>query len=196
MTKPRIALLIFMACLLAAQPVAAQTLPNFTQVSAEHNFGQQVTLHAKIETSEPVQQAQAFMRAEGDNHTITFAAQIDENGTLLARHEIAQARLRPFSEVTYWFRIVLADNTSLDSPQNSFQYNDNRFNWQNLSEGPLNIHWYDGDLAFGQKALDTARAGLENTSQILNTRLSQPVHLYIYANAEDLHTGRGRDVRR
>lgn len=186
MIKRRFALLILLACLVVTQPVAAQDIPNFMQVSAEHDFGQQVILRAKIEAGQGVRQAQAFLRAEGDNHTITFPAEIDENGNLLARHDINQGRLRPFATVSYWFRIFLADQTTVDSPQYSFEYNDNRFFWQNLQDDQIIIHWYAGDLSFGQDALDSARAGLAYTSQLLNAQLSQPVDIYIYADATDM----------
>jgi hypothetical protein len=180
-------LLVFLlVCLLLARPVLAQTGVTVGQVSAEHDFGQQVVLRAKIGSDKPVVQAQAFMRAEGESNTIIFEANIDEDGNLLARHEIAQGRLRPFAETTYWFRLFFDDGLSFDTPPFSFHYNDNRFAWQTLQEGSLRIHWYDGDLAFGQSALDAARHGVERASLLLSTSLSQPVDIYIYANSNDL----------
>ena len=184
----RVSLLLvsLLACLFAAQPVLAQTGVTAEQAGAEHDFGQQVVLRAKIESDRPISQAQAFMRAEGEANTITFDASVDENGNLLARHEIERGHLRPFAEVTYWFRLFFDDGLSFDSPQFSFYYNDNRFEWQIIQEGNLRIHWYEGDLAFGRSALDAARHGVERTSLLLSTNLSQPVNIYIYANSNDL----------
>jgi hypothetical protein len=179
-------LAILLACLFAAQPVWAQTGVTVEQVGAEHDFGQQVVLRAKIQSDRPVSQAQAFMRAEGEANTIIFEANVDEDGNLLARHEIADGRLRPFAEIAYWFRLFFDDGTSFDSPQSSFHYNDNRFAWQTLEDGNLRIHWYAGDLAFGQSALDAARNGVERASLLLSTNLSQPVDIYIYADSTDL----------
>ena len=183
---PLLFALILVACLTAAQSVAAQTGVTPEQVTAEYDFGQQVTLRAKIQSDQTISQAQAFLRAEGDNHTITLPVSVDQNGNLLASHDIAQARLRPFAEITYWFRFIFADGTTADSPQYSFRYSDNRFPWQSLEDGHLRLHWYAGDLSFGQNALDSARNGIERTSRLLSTNLSQPVDIYIYANSNDL----------
>jgi hypothetical protein len=179
--------MLLFACLFTARFVSAQNQVNLEQVRAEHDFGQQVILRAKIQDEQqPVSQAQAFLRAEGEAHTITFAASVDSDGNLLARHEIIQARLRPFAEINYWFRIFFSDGSTADSPQYSFHYNDNRFSWQSLDDELLRVHWYAGDLDFGQSALDTARNGIERASRLLSTGLSQPVDIYIYANSSDL----------
>ncbi|MDX9992485.1 MAG: peptidase MA family metallohydrolase [Anaerolineales bacterium] len=177
---------IFVACLMLAQPVFAQSQINLKEVNAAYDFGQTLTLSAEIETSQTVSQAQVFLRAEGESHTITFPARIDSSGRLQAIHDIQQAQLRPFAEITYWFRFFFADGTSADSPQFSFRYTDNRFNWQTLADGNLRVHWYAGDLAFGQAALDAARSGAERTSRLLSKNISQPIDIYIYANSNDL----------
>jgi hypothetical protein len=179
-------LVLLLACLFTAQPVFAQTGVTVERVGAEHDFGQQVVLRAKIQSDRPVSQAQAFMRAEGETNTIIFEANVDEDGNLLARHEIVDGRLRPFAEIAYWFRLFFKDGTSFDSPQFSFHYNDNRFAWQTLEDGNLRVHWYAGDLAFGQSALDAARHGIERASLLLSANLSQPVDIYIYADSTDL----------
>ena len=180
-------LLLLLACLFAGQSVFAQSEVAIEEVGVEYDFGQQVILRAKIQAGQSMRQAQAFLRAEGETHSLTFAAELTPEGDLLARHEIQQGRLRPFAQVTYWFRFFLADGTTVDSPQYSFHYTDNRFDWQTLEDGKLRVHWYAGDLNFGQSALDAARNGSERTTRLLSTRLSQPVDIYIYANANDLH---------
>jgi hypothetical protein len=64
---------------------------------------------------------------------------------------------------------------------------DDRFNWQTLESGMLKIHWYEGDLNFGQDALETAQAGLESIGSLVPPDLEQPIEIFIYANADDLH---------
>lgn len=181
-----ILLVSLLACLPALQVVGAQSGITVEQARADYDFGLQVTLRAKVQSSEPASQAQAFLRASGESNTITVPASLDSDGNIIARHELANGRLRPFAKVDFWFRITFADNSSADSEVFQFDYTDNRFKWQSLEDGNLRIHWYDGDLVFGQSALDTARKGLERTSRLLSAKLSQPVDVYIYANSNDL----------
>jgi hypothetical protein len=65
---------------------------------------------------------------------------------------------------------------------------DDRFNWQTLESGMLKVHWYEGDVNFGQEALETAQAGLESISSLVPLNLEQPVEIFIYANVNDLYS--------
>ena len=51
----------------------------------------------------------------------------------------------------------------------------------------LKVHWYEGDLSFGQEALDTAQMGLKSIESLIPLDLEQPVEIFIYASTEDLH---------
>lgn len=66
------------------------------------------------------------------------------------------------------------------------QQADDPFNWQTLESGPLKVHWYQGDAAFGQAALETAQAGLESIARLVSPNLEQPIEIYIYASTADL----------
>ena len=65
---------------------------------------------------------------------------------------------------------------------------DDSFNWQTLESGLLKVHWYEGDVNFGQAALETAQVGLESISQLLPSKLEQPIEIFIYASIEDLQS--------
>jgi hypothetical protein len=62
------------------------------------------------------------------------------------------------------------------------------FHWQTLESGMLKVHWYEGDLNFGQDALETAQMGLESISKLLPSRLEQPIEIFIYSNTDDLQS--------
>lgn len=63
-------------------------------------------------------------------------------------------------------------------------------NWQTLEAGMLKVHWYEGDERFGQAALDAAQAGLETIGRYIPISLEQPVEIFMYASADDLHHDR------
>ena len=48
------------------------------------------------------------------------------------------------------------------------------------------MHWYQGDAAFGQAALEAAQAGLASIGRLLPPDLSQPVEIFLYADVTDL----------
>jgi hypothetical protein len=65
---------------------------------------------------------------------------------------------------------------------------DDSFNWQTLESGLLKVHWYEGDVNFGQAALEAAQTGLESISQLLPSKLEQPIEIFVYASTDDLQS--------
>ena len=70
---------------------------------------------------------------------------------------------------------------------------DDGFDWQTLEAGALQINWYSGDANFGQSAMDAAQAGLQSISRLMPLDLTQPVEVFIYANADDLRSTLAND---
>ncbi len=93
----------------------------------------------------------------------------------------------PGTEVTYYWKIQdRAGNTHIDQTQ-KFLVTDTRFKWQNLSEGLLQVHWYNHPADFGQIVLNQASTNLARIGNNLGGRLSQPINLWVYQTDEDFH---------
>jgi hypothetical protein len=89
--------------------------------------------------------------------------------------------------VTYWWTIITAAEDRLTTEPRTFVYADNRFDWQTLSDGIVNVHWYRGDLKVAQLALDVAVAGLNRARQDIDTHVfHRPIDIYLYASTSDL----------
>jgi hypothetical protein len=68
----------------------------------------------------------------------------------------------------------------------SVRYQDDRFPWQTLESGSLQISWYRGDEQFGQSAWNALDAGLGSVSHLLPVDTASPVEFYLYGNVDDL----------
>lgn len=168
------------------QQVRAQEDLAVSDVNVIYNFGEQITFQARVQTSAPIAQASVLFRASKEQVTHVEPLTINSDGTASFRYDAAHNVLAPFSIVMFWFQAALTDGSNHTSPVYYFRYDDNRFPWQQVSEDKITVHWYDGDQAFGQSALDAARAGLNAVSQVLPIQLNDPVDVYVYANADDL----------
>jgi hypothetical protein len=52
------------------------------------------------------------------------------------------------------------------------------------------VHWYEGDIAFGQNILDVAQAGLTKGAGLLPSgKLNEGLDIYVYRNAQDMQAG-------
>ena len=156
-----IVLLLFLltASLSGFQPVRAQqtgALP-VSNAGITYEFGTSITFQAQISLPSPATEANLLFRADGEQNTRIIPIQIDAQGNTQTRYDMSQGKVRPFSTVFYQYQVKLQSGDVLNSQQFNFQYEDNRFKWQVTTGEGITIHWYTGELDFGQKALDVAR---------------------------------------
>lgn len=186
----RLIIALVMAALIpgAARPASAESGVEVTEVGVQYNFGEQITFQARIQSSIPILQASLLFRDDRDGVTRVQPVEIAPDGRVAYRYEVTQNVLPPFVEIIFWFEGTLQGGGTFTSPQYRFRYADNRFPWQSKAEGPLRLHWYDGDEAFGQAALDTARLGLAAMSELILPGAAEPLDIYVYAAVEDLQS--------
>jgi hypothetical protein len=170
------------------QPARAQSAVEVTDWSVDYDFGGYVNFKARLVSPSPVTDAVILFRAQGETNTRSERITISPEGNVDFTYTFAQGPIRPFARVNFWFYVTLQNGEQVNTPENSFVYADDRFPWQTLEDGNLRAHWYAGDVAFGQAALDTARTGLQRTSEKLSVSLNRPLDMYIYSTAADLQT--------
>ncbi len=184
-----ISLAAFLICLLpagwSAQPAAAQSGSGGGQVvaSADYLFGEKITFIGAVSGETPPASAHLFFKTQGEVDTRDGEAAVSGQ-ELLFELPLNQGELRAFAQVEYWFEVQLADGSTLESSRQAFLYEDNRFDWQTRQADDFRVHYYEGDAAFGQSALDVAVLGRENIQRYLPLSLAQPVDIYAYASAQ------------
>jgi hypothetical protein len=109
--------------------------------------------------------------------------------TAQVTRDLAQQPLRPFSPLSYWWRVETASGAQVTTERATLLYADNRFEWQNIARGPITAHWYAGDLAFGQAAADAGALALPRISSDLGAPQPVRVDVYIYETVADLQAG-------
>ncbi|HEY6072543.1 MAG TPA: hypothetical protein VIV15_03910, partial [Anaerolineales bacterium] len=155
-------LCLSLALLGTPQMAMAQEQLEVADARVVYNFGQQITFQAKILAAGEITQASVLFRQaeEGITHMETLA--LEPDGSAHFTYDSSLNLFAPFSTIAFWFQAAFQDGSTRTSPTFYFRYDDNRFPWQQLSEGNLNLHWYDGDAAFGRAALDAAHAGVNS----------------------------------
>jgi hypothetical protein len=94
--------------------------------------------------------------------------------------------LPPGSTVTYWWRISDASGKVVETAPDQVRYDDTRYSWRSLTEGKVNIYWYEGDDSFARELMSAAQQALERLAEDTGAYPEKPVELYIYASAADL----------
>jgi hypothetical protein len=107
------------------------------------------------------------------------------------QYPVSARLLHPFARIFFWYRLTLQGGEIYTSPQFSFDYVDNRFPWQTLEDASVRLHWFAGDISFGQAAFDLAHIGLQVVNALipatpLGLRQNEPIDIYIYATPTDV----------
>lgn len=71
---------------------------------------------------------------------------------------------------------------------------DNRFDWQNLTQGQVEVHWYGQAADFGQIVLSQAIDNVKRISNNLGGSLLHPINLWVYQTSNDFHGSLPPDV--
>jgi len=63
---------------------------------------------------------------------------------------------------------------------------DNIHDWQTMSSGGLNLHWYGNDASVARTLLDAGLEGLRRNQQQAGLVTDGPVDIYVYSDYEDM----------
>jgi len=94
--------------------------------------------------------------------------------------------LPPGTAVAYWWTVTDAGGNELETKPETIHIEDNRYEWQSLSRDKISLYWYEGDDAFAGELMTAAQQALARLSKDTGVELEKEVHIYIYANSQDL----------
>ncbi len=159
--------------------------------SVSHTFGEQMVFTLAAHADSDITSAALLLRVAGDAHTevteavITPAPRLDAQVT----RDLQTQPIPPFAPVVFSWRLTDAAGETFTTPEQTYFYDDNRFDWQTAGRGAIVAHWYGGDLPFGQSIADIGYEALDRVSRFINASPPDLVNVYVYANISDLQSG-------
>lgn len=183
--------ILLIACLsvLSWTAAVAQDGPvvEITQTSVDYLFQKSVHIQARFTAGSPVEEAFVLLSSDRVTHTEAVPAEL-KGEVLELEYALENDSLPAFSTVTYRFRMTLEDGSNYLSPEYSFLYEDNRFEWDSLLESPFRVYWYQGELPAAQSAIDIAESGVARARLLLpDLAFDQDIiHVYMYATATEM----------
>jgi hypothetical protein len=178
----------FMLLGLASSSLVAQAQAGvqIIDAQAEYIFGEKISFEASIQFEEPIRQVTLFIRPEGQTDTQILPAVVVSDGRIQTSYDLNEHPLRVFSHISYWYQVELQNGETYESSHFNLFYEDNRFDWETLEQGPFHVHWYSGDVAFAQDVLNTAMGGLTQVQSILPLSAPEMLDIYVYRNTQDM----------
>lgn len=89
---------------------------------------------------------------------------------------------------TIWWRWRYTDETGKEtvSDQKSITWLDDIHNWQTVTSGQLNLHWYGIEKNLAQNMLNAGLDGLKRNEKDAGLKTNDPIDIYVYPNYDDL----------
>lgn len=190
----RYGLLIVVYCLWRVGSAQAAQADNLPPTQVVYTYGGQIHFTLVVpEGAAPNNAEVRFRQTDGSTQAIVAAVNIEPAGyTLQAERSLDNLPITPFATVEFWWALTFSGANETETPIETFEYVDNRFEWQVVSNQPaVRVYWYDGNQRFGQTAADVAQQAYGRIASALNLpeTPAEPVDVYIYASGNDLLSG-------
>jgi hypothetical protein len=182
----RIIILTMLSWLLTAVN-SKQQLSN-SQSQAEYDFGQAIHFSLMVQSDELISAVTLFYNSADIPLTKSISVPVEPDTEVEASYsvDLTQLRLAPFTTVTYWWQVTDIAGTVVDVAAQSFIYEDDRFDWQRLTQQNVTVHWTNDDTGTGQIVIDIINDTSPRLATILPVELPNPLNVYVYPSAADL----------
>ena len=190
--------MVAIAWLVAASlPVGVRAADaTFEPPSATARLGEPLVFRDVVTVDELPLRVELVSALPGSTSVAVTAAELTETGDGVYEAVVEQdGHVTPNTTFEYHFRAVFPDGTTVDGPRATATVIDDRFEWRTL-EGPIvRLHWYEGDDAFAQRALDIGEQAIAEASALLGVTETEPVDFFIYDSDEAFRDALGPGTR-
>jgi hypothetical protein len=184
---------IFSGIIFLPRVAVAQIAFEVITEEPEYTFGEVISFNAALNSDELIDEVLLFIQSSDDSDLQVHVVSIDNFGNLSTDVDLREFPLIAFSNPQYWYQIRSVDGAIYTSPRNSCIYADNRYQWRSISGDPFTIHWYRGDLAFGEEGLNVALEGFRNTQDLLEVFFPNSLDIYVYETPQAMQAALPKD---
>ena len=171
--------------------------PTFGKPTIDAEFGKVVELTQPTTLDEPVRRVELLLTtADGTPPLVIEVPPPTGIGAQTLRHTVdvgGDGHILPNTPIAARWRLTprAADAPPVTGPEARTVYADGRFPWRTVSGKIVRVHWYEGDDAFGARALKIAEEAIEETGDLLGVTEESPVDFFIYADQTSFYNALG-----
>lgn len=176
----------------AVQPARAQSTITVSNDQPKLEFPERLTFQADFKSDQPIEKV-----------VLEYGVDQWTCGTVIAKAfpeimpgkdvsaawtwEMKQSGSQPPGSKIWW-RWHLTDQQGQETVTNRKEivWLDDQHDWQTARGGNIQLHWYEGQAAFGDELHQSAVKSLEDLATVTGLRTAKPIDLYIYANTNDM----------
>jgi hypothetical protein len=185
------------AVAIGSAPVAAAD-PTFGTPTATANYGAGVTFSQPFTPATAIRRVEILISVPGSIGPL--AVEVPPPACcapVTLRHVLAEAdgHLVPNTTFSARWRVTAQDGATMVGDEATVVYADTRFDWKTVRGPVVRVHWYQGPLDFGKRALEIGERGIDDAATLLGVTESEPVDFYIYADQAAFYDALGPGTR-
>jgi hypothetical protein len=182
---------------LPRQALADSAAVSFAPPSASFVFGTSITFSDSVTLATAPKRVELLLSEPGSigPTVIEVANPGPGQHTVSEVLKIADSHVYPNTTFTARWRVAGSDGSQSSGTSLTLTYLDTRFDWQTKVGPIVRVHWYQGDDAFGSRALAIGEAGIANPAALLGVTETKPVDFYIYASTSPFYDALGPGTR-
>jgi hypothetical protein len=177
--------------------LASSAIATFAPPTGSFVFGTSITFGDSVVLSSAPKRVELLLSEPGSIGPTVMEVANPGTGqhSLSEVIKIADGHVYPNTTFTAQWRVTDPDGTQELGPSLKLAYLDTRFAWHTKVGPIVRVHWYDGDDAFGARALAIGEQGIANAAALLGVTETQPVDFYIYASNAPFYDALGPGTR-
>jgi len=174
--------------LLLAAASAAQGGISVTENSYESHFAEKVIFHLAAESGATINRIALFRQLVGEKVRVRAEIEFvpDKRVDVHYTWELEPGDLRPGSDLSYYWIVEDAAGNRLQTKPVTFSYDDDRFDWQDISRGQITLFYYGATRARGEEILDAAWDAAQCLQEDIGIVLQGPISIYVYNSQSDM----------
>ena len=178
-----------------ASPVRAAGV-EFGSPSIGGTFETEVTARQPVTLDGDVERIEVLVTLADSPGPLVSEVEIPSARETTLTHPLGgpEAHILPNTPVRVRWRITVDGVTRL-GPEARTVVADERFDWKTIEGDVVRVHWYDGDRAFGERALRIGEREVEETAKLFGVTETEPVDFFIYADRAAFYDALGPGTR-
>jgi hypothetical protein len=163
---------------------AAQSPPTIVPGAPENNFPDGITFRATVSAGQEITDIRLRYKILPDG-TAASARPKFAPGASADVEVMLDDYLPPGTIVNYYWEVRAGSERS-ETAEQSFFYDDIRFQWQKVEANGLTVYHYTGGDAVAEALLDTGAQAVADAEALLGVEVPFPINVWIYESREDM----------
>ncbi len=184
-----VAALVALSSAFAAAPVTSSTAAGIevrNQTTA-NRFPEGVEFSVFVSSDAAITSARLRARVLPDRPTTTVRGTCTTGTAATCKATLgnsATSYMVPGAEILYVWELEDANGNKLETPEQSATYQDDRFQWQAVTESGITVYYYFGSDETPRNVLRTARETIDRIGALEKTTIDFPLKIWVYQTAD------------